>query len=250
MLAWTSATWGQRPSDADAAAVIKRSRQKALDYARSLPDFMCNEVIRRYALNPRGIKHTEWAETDTLTIMLRYLQQVEEHKLQLINGKPTDRKYEDLEGLTGAGEFGGVLRVIFDPASKAVFAWGSWKNVRKHRIAVYEYAVSAAHWPYSLQIKGLEAEVGIHGVLEIERETGEVLHFTYMAYGLPKGLDLESAVSSVDYDFSDVGGREYLLPRRSDTELHSVGVWVRNQIDFQEYHKFSADSVIDFGHGK
>jgi hypothetical protein len=43
-LAWCAPlAWGQRPSDADSAALIEKSRQKALDYAQSLPDFVIGQ---------------------------------------------------------------------------------------------------------------------------------------------------------------------------------------------------------------
>jgi hypothetical protein len=250
MLVWVSLARAQRMSDSDAAALIERSRQKALAYTRSLPDFVCTEVMRREAANSDGRSRNGWAGTDMLTITVRYFRGAEDHKLELINGKPTDRKYMDLAGATGTGEFGGVLRTIFDPASEAAFDWDSWKSVRKRHVAVYQYAVSAAHSPYSLRHQGREAIVGLHGAVEVDRETGEVIHFTYVAYDIPAALDLQSAASSVDYDLADVGGRSYLLPVRSETELHSSDLWTRNKMEFRGYRKFSADSVVDFGTGK
>jgi hypothetical protein len=151
---------------------------------------------------------------------------------------------------TCTGEFGGVLRTIFDPDSQTAFGWESWKNVRKHRTAVYEYAASAAHSPYYLSSKNGQAAVGLHGILEIDSETGEVLRLTYFASDIPKQLNLQSAVSTVDYDFTDVGGKSYLLPSRSETEIHTPQQWARHRVEFREYRKFSADSVIDFGVGK
>ena len=120
--------WGQKPSDADTAALIERSRQRALDYTQQLPDFICTEVVHRSISSGGGGQ-----STDTLTIKLGYSKRGEEHKLELINGKPTGRKYEELEGATGSGEFGGILRVIFGPASQAAFDWQAWKTVRKKR---------------------------------------------------------------------------------------------------------------------
>ncbi len=250
LLAWIALAWGQKPSDADIAALIERSRQKALEYSRSLPDFACTEVVHRYSAPSDGQRTGAWVATDTLAIKLRYSQGREEHNLELINGKSTDRKYEELSGSTSTGEFGGILRMIFNPDSQAAFEWESWKIVRKHRTAVYQYAVSAAHSPYYLRYQGRQAVVGIHGALEIDSETAEVLHFTYIAYEIPPKLNLQSAVTSVDYDFADVGGRGYLLPARSESELHGSMSWARNKMEFREYRKFSADSVIDFGVGK
>lgn len=239
--------WGQKPADADSAALLERSRQKALDYTHSLPDFVCTEVVKRYISTTTP--HV-WTPADTLTVKVRYSQRMEDHKLELYNGRATDRKYEDIKGVVGAGEFGGILRIIFDPESQAAFDWESWKSVRRHRVAVYQYAISAAHSPYVLRHEERQGVTGIHGVLEIDSETGELLHVTYAAYDIPKELGVESAANSVDYAFAEVGGRQYLLPARCDMEMHSAGVWGRNQIEFREYRKFSADSVIDFGTAK
>jgi hypothetical protein len=242
--------WGQRPSDAEAAALIERSRQKALEYATSLPDFICSEVIRRYDAPAEGVRIGSWALTDTLTVKLGYSQKTEVHKLELINGKASDRKFEDLGGATSSGEFGGILRTIFDPASLAAFDWESAKTVRKHRVAIYQYAVSAANSPYYLQYRNRKAIVGLHGTVAVDTETGEAMELTYIAYDIPKRLDLQYSASSVEYDLASVGGRSYLLPARSETEIHSSELWARNKMEFRDYRRFSADSAIDFGTAK
>jgi len=248
-LLWISVAWGQ--SDTNAAALIERARQKALDYATSLPDFLCTEVLHRNsAPAEEGRKVGGWVATDMLTVKLRYLERKEEHKLELINGKPTTQKFEAAGGAVSTGEFGGVLRMIFDPDSQTVFNLKTWKNERKRRIAVYEYAVSAAHSPYVLRTAARQAIVGLHGVLEIDSETGEVLHMTYIAYDIPKMLGVHASTTTVDYELADVGGRNYLLPVRSEAEVHGEMMWARNKMEFKDYRKFTADSVIDFGTGK
>ena len=57
-------------------------------------------------------------------------------------------------------------------------------------------------------------------------------------------------MTTVDYDFADVGGRNYLLPSRSETEIHAISLRARNRMEFHDYKKFGADSLIDFGTGK
>lgn len=250
LLLCAALAWGQQPADAGSGALIERSRQKALDYTNSLPDFVCSEIVRRYQAPAGVLSFASWVHTDTLTVKLSYFQKGESHKLELIDGKPTDRKYEALGGATSTGEFGGILRTIFDPASSAAFDWESWKTVRKHRIAVYQYAVSAANSPYYVKHLDRKAIVGIHGAVEVDTETGEVLRLTCIAYDIPKQLDLQVSTATVEYDLASVGGKNYLLPVRSETELRSSDLSTRNKIEFREYRKFSADSVVDFGTGK
>ena len=242
--------------------MIARSREKALAYARSLPDFVCSEVIRRYSENhtrtfrSRSVAVpalSRWTPTDKLTVRLSYFQQKEEHKLVSVNDKPTELKYESLAGGTGEGEFGGTLLNIFG-SSATVFKWDSWKTVKRHRVAVYKYTVDAAHSHYMVANGAVgdthEAIVGFHGDLEIDRMTGEVLHFTYVADQIPKEVTLDKVSTTVDYDLAEVAGRNYLLPVHSETEIFSPGLSVRNDMDFREYRKFSAESVIDFIGGK
>jgi hypothetical protein len=255
--------WGQRPSDADATALIEKSREKALAYAHSLPDFVCTELIHRYSAYPPDRRPPrssgtmsptltlKWTPTDKLTLKLSYFQQQEEHKLVLLNDRPTDQKYETLTGGIIVGEFGGTLQSIFDPATATSFQWGSWKNLRRHHAAVYTYKVDVAHSRYTVGTGTAgsvsDAIVGFHGILEVDRETGEVLHFTYVTDDIPKRVKLDAVITVVDYDFADVGGRSYLLPSHCETEIHSPELSAKNDMEFREYRKFSADSTIEFG---
>jgi hypothetical protein len=251
LLACSALAWSQKLSEADAQAMIEKTRQKALAYSGSLPDFVCTEIIHRYS-DVR--QRAQWSPLDKLTIRLSYFQQTEDHKLMLIDDKPTSQSYLNLAGATGVGEFGTTLYSIFDPNSQATFHWETWKNIKKRRTAVYDYMVLVANSRYIL-VSGVpgnskQAIVGYHGVLEIDAETSEVLHFTYLADHIPKDLIVEYALTAVDYDLADVGGRPYLLPARSQTEMRSPKLSLWNQTEFRDYRKFSTESTITFGDGK
>jgi len=125
--------------------------------------------------------------------------------------------------------------------------------VRKRRSALYAYKVDQAHSHYLVMNGAVgnmrKAVVGFHGALEVDRESGEVLHLTYIAE-VPKELKLDLVSTTVDYDRAEVGGRSYLLPVHSETEIHSETLSVKNDSDFKEYRKFSSESTIDYGVGK
>ncbi|HUB81020.1 MAG TPA: hypothetical protein VMB03_19585 [Bryobacteraceae bacterium] len=240
--------WAQRPSDADTAALIEKSRQKALDYTQSLPDFLCSEIIQRFAAPAvDGTKAGGWTHTDTLRVTVSYSQGSEGHKLELINGKATGKKFEELGGETSSGEFGGILRTVFDPASQAAFDWESSKTVHGRRMAVYQYAISAANSPFYLRNNNRKGIVGLHGTVEVDAETGEVGRLTYIAYDIPKGLEVQASSATVEYGLASVAGRNYLLPAHSEGEMHSSEMWARSKMDFRDYRKFTADSTITFG---
>ena len=255
----------QRPAAAEANAILERGREKALAYTKSLPDFVCTEIIQRYkrsqppvslpALRGAGASSgaPSWAPFDRLTVRLSFFQQKEDHKLELVNGLPTTLQYvsQDL-GATATGEFGGMLKHIFDPASQAAFHWEGWKKARKHRVAVYGYTVTADHSRFLVEGGSRSGEehravVGFHGTVEIDTETGDVLHFDYTADGIPTTVALTRSATSVDFDRVEIGGNRYILPVRSETELEGPKFAIKNAIEFRAFRKFDANSTVDFG---
>lgn len=256
----------QRPSISDAAALIETSLQKSLAYAHSLPDFVCTEVISRYKLgvtaattmpaSVAGARITnpapDWLLLDKLRVNLSYFQQHEAHELKLLNGSPTSQTFDSLNiGVTSTGEFGGILKSIFDPESQTSFRWKSWKTVRRRPVGVYVYQVEAIHSSY--YVKGgtpgnvHQAIVGFHGTLDIDRETGEVVHLGHAADHIPPELQWSSAVTEVDYDFIEVAGKRYLLPVHSQTNMDGKTESLKNESEFRDYRKFDISSKVGYG---
>jgi hypothetical protein len=252
MVVFGAFAFAQRPSQQDTMSVVDKARAKTLAYTQSLPDFLGTEIVHRYAGSMRDGLGGD--PIDTLTIHLRYLQHKEDHKLILVDGKPTNRTFETIEGTVSSGEFGSTLSAIFDPVTQVAFRWQSWKNLRGRPVAVIGYQVTGANSQYRLGTtadgRTAVADAGYHGVLDIDGETGEILYFEYIADHIPDSLRLTYAGTKVDYALADIAGRNYLLPSRSETEMRGPTSWARNVIEFREYRKFSADATIDFGPGK
>src|ERR1035438_1484778 len=84
------------PSPQEQARFLAAARQNAMDYAKSLPDFLCTEKIERYSgYNRRP------TPTDTLTVELGYYQGKEQYSLTTIGGyHALGVPYESIPGLT------------------------------------------------------------------------------------------------------------------------------------------------------
>jgi len=254
LLACAAAAWAQAPTPEQTAAAMEMSRKVALSYTRSLPDFICTQVVRRYIDLDHLTQRVSWRMLDTLTIKLSYFDQREDHTLVLVNGKPSEKTYTDLGGAISAGEFALMQEQIFDPASQTVFTWKKWNRAGKRQAATYLYRVDVFHSRFMLDFlnsTGLTQDrVGYHGTVELDRETGNVLSLTYIADAIPKTCPISSSTTTVTYDFADVGGKPYLLPATSETEMRSRELWTRNHAAYRDYRKFSADSTVRFGDAK
>jgi hypothetical protein len=84
-------------------------------------------------------------------------------------------------------------------------------------------------------------------MLEIDRETGEVVHLDHAADRIPPELLWSNAVTEVDYDFIDVAGNRYLLPVQSQTNMDGKIVSLKNKSEFRDYRKFDTSSKVNFG---
>ena len=66
------------------------------------------------------------------------------------------------------------------------------------------------------------------------------------ANDMPKDFPVLGSSTTVEYAFTDVAGREYLLPARAESEMLRSHETIKNVVSFVGYRKFSADSNIDF----
>jgi hypothetical protein len=236
-----------KPSEQEQANLLEQLRQGALDYTRSLPDFICTQVVKRF-VDRNG--RDRWTPIDTLTVKLSYFEQKEDYKLLTIDNKPTTLDYMNSGGSASKGEFGTVLNVIFDPKSAGEFHWKNWTTLRKRRAAVYKYRVDRAHSTFVVSVQYeasqlMETVVGFHGEIVVDRDTNMPLHLTTEAE-LPAGFPARQTRTTLDYDFAEVGGREYLLPLNAEVEMRSTRLHTRNSVAFQNYQKFHTDTTITF----
>jgi len=63
---------------------------------------------------------------------------------------------------------------------------------------------------------------------------------------LPPGFPVKQASDQLDYDYQDVGGQQFLLPLKNKVLISGGDVLTRNDNEYHLYHKYSAESAIQF----
>ncbi len=236
----------QAPTPAEQQKAIENVRKAALSYSAGLPDFFCTETVRRYR-NSTSVP--EWGLMDTLAVQLSYYGHREEYKLLTVNGQKTKLRYEEAGGSVSQGEFGSMLQEVFAPSAEAAFAWEGRTTLRGRDVQVFRYSVSAenAHYQlnYNLNDRRYSAVAGRHGQVYVA-SGGEILRITSEAAGIPPNFPIDKLVATLDYDFTDIGGRSFLVPHLAVVEMHAGVLGSKNEIEFRDYRKFSADAGISF----
>ncbi len=218
----------------------------AAQYVSNLPDFLC--LVTNQQLEA-GKNSNRWHKGDQLTSKLTYAEGHERRSLELVNGKTVQpgRKHWRTPLVT-EGEFGILLSRVLGPDSEASFTWNRWDLLHNRKLAVFGYAVDKANSTLSLSLSDLaKATLGYHGTVWADPANGEIWRITETADDIPPMLKTEEISTTIDYQEAVIGTKTYLLPVEATvTSILSRGK-IRNEMQFQDYQKFSAESDIKFG---
>jgi len=233
--------------------VIDGARKAAANYAQSLPDYIVKRTTTRH-LDQRQVEATKLLDTVTGDVAVEHGKEV--YTNIKVNGDAVTALPGG--GAWSAGEFSTQMLAILTPESAAQFTHQHAESIRSHPSYRYDFAIDQAHSSWHLSAANLgNATTAMNyspaygGKIWIDRETGRALRIEMAAKGLPSGFPLASVESDTDYDFVKIGDGKYLLPVHSETTSCEQGgmMCLRNETDFQNYDKFSANSSITFDRG-
>jgi len=241
------------PNAREQAAIIDEMREYALNYSKSLPNFLSTQVVRRYQAGAPGsryaARYTEpsWQQVDLLTLRLSYFEQKEEYKLIMHNNSPTQQDYRNVGGATSTGEFGSLLRDIFEPRTHAQFEWGGWARLRDQLVMAFHYNVEQQNSQWGIEYEKKDHIIPAYsGRILIDKGTHVILRITLNADNLPASFPVKMATTILDYDYVDISGQPHLLPLKSETQMSADGILSRNDTEFRLYRKYSAEAEIKY----
>jgi hypothetical protein len=242
------------PSSEEQAEAIAAVREYALNYAQSLPDFICTQVTRRYAAPAPGTKYggpaggdPNWIPQDTLQIRLSFFQQREQYTVVLIDNRVVNQDYKKVGGSKSFGDFGTLMQQIFLPGTEAHFEWDHWGTLRGRRVMAFHYRVRLDRSKYELVVDDHDhITTAYHGLVEVDPKTHVVYRVTTEAENIPAEFPIKEAKSVLDYDFTELSGQSFLLPLKAQIVLKTPEVWQRLDEEFRIYRKYSTDSDIKF----
>ena len=233
------------PSVADQDRILSEAREIALEYTTHLPDFLCLQYTRRY-IDPQGTEYFQ--QIDTVATRLSYFDQKEDYKVISVGGKLSNKDYQKLGGAISSGEFGTMLKQIFEPETAAEFAFERWAKLDGRICLVYHYHVSRARSKWSIDYNNGEQvySPGYSGSIFIDREVPVVMRVTLIAEGIPTSFPIQEAKSTLNYSYQEISGKQFLLPLNSEMRMREGRLLVKNETEFRNYRRYSADAVITF----
>jgi VWFA-related protein len=242
----TAATPKAVPPTAEQQRLIETARENALRYSERLPNFICTQATRR--MIDAGGKG-EWRTVEEASDLLSFYDGREHYAPLTMQAKTKEGDFP--ASVNSAGEFGSIMKEVFDPASAASFAWLRREQVRGRVVQVFSYFVDAAHSRYRITYRGSQQQAPVfaafRGQVALDPETGTVRRLTLSTEPQPANIPVRQVSLALDYDEIGVADQVYLLPVAVtlDVRLHKKTV-ARNEVSFRSYQRFSADSRITF----
>jgi hypothetical protein len=243
------------PSSEEQAAIITDVREYALNYSKNLPDFICTQVTRRFAAPMPGtrwggssLSDPSWQAQDVLQIRLSYFQQKEKYTVVLANNTIVNKDYEQMGGSKSFGEFGSMLREIFEPATEARFEWDHWGTLRGKRVMAFSCHVSQSRSQYRLVVEDAKLSIitAYRGLVEVDPDTHVVMRVSTIAENIPPDFPIRKADDVLDYDYQEISGHTFLLPLKSQVFMSGGEVLTRLDEEFRLYRKYSAEAEIKY----
>jgi hypothetical protein len=235
------------PSEAAQRKLIEDTRAYAINYSKSLPNFICTQVTRRFA-DPTGLEF--YQREDQIVAQLTYFEEKEEYKVKLVDNQVVDTTMDRLGGTTSSGEFGSMMKEIFEPKTETDFRWLRWATMGGRRAHVISYDVRVNKGDMSISARtdaGFQStKAGYKGLIYVERDSGVVLRITQDAVDIEPGFPIQEAGRVLDYDLVDIAGSKHMLPTKFTTRLRSGKLLTKNEVEFRSYRKYGTESSIVF----
>ncbi len=175
------------PTPEEQGAILEDVRKYALGYSQNLPDFICTEVERRLGAPPVSAGSPDWRQLDELTKRLSYFEQKEDYKLVMRNNTlSTNQDVKSAGGSQSFGDFGSMMRQVFEPVTAAHFEWDAWRTLRGERVMAFKYSVALERSRYHIQYdRDRDIITAYHGWFDVDPTTHAVMRIAVVADNIP-----------------------------------------------------------------
>jgi hypothetical protein len=233
------------PSDAELKAILAEVTRNALDYTKSLPNFICTQVTRRYV---DQFGNGGYRLADIIQEQLSFVDGKENYKVVLVNNLAVKNvEHDQLGGTTSSGEFGTMLFQIFNPKTNATIEWERWGTLRGRKTYVFGFRVLQRNSDYSVfdGASGRRMIAGYHGLIYADVESKMVMRIKLDLDGM-EDFPINRVALDLNYDFVDISGVPFVVPLKAELTSIAGRYSTRNEVEFRRYSRFSADATIIF----
>ncbi len=222
--------------------VVELAAGTESEFDRTLPNFLCDEIVKR---SHSETKPAKWKKQDLVEVDLMYVDGKEDYRNIRVNGKALKSGTPEDTGSWSTGDWSTTTYDILHPSTAANFKRRGKDTIAGIPCDVFDFTVEKpnSHWTVRY---GKPIKPAYKGAIWIDPQTGRTLRTEMQAVKLPNDYELDWVEQMTEYGWVTIGTEKYLMPVKSE----NIACWryttkcTRNEIDFKNYRKFSAESTI------
>jgi len=239
---WAPLLGAQEPARAEQRAVLEKMRQYAATYTERLQDFTCTQIMTRSGA--KAEPKPKWKTLEIQEIELNFVGHREHYRLLKVNGDSKNPEKKVKNGYTRtSGEFGSMMRAVFDPKSKAEFEWDHQAPGDRRNVCVYRYRVDRENSSMGLRTETRREVLAYGGAVDADCSTGQILRIESESEPDRTGFLIRTAIR---YGPVMIADREFVLPVRVENVSGFDRTLTRAEIRFENYRKYNADTSVKF----
>jgi hypothetical protein len=231
-------------ADPDAPlTLIDKVRMRAGEFSTSLPNFICEQLIRR---STSGNSGKSWKLQDTVLVEVMLVDGKEDYRNARRNNKPVEWEKVKDTGTWSAGEYGTVLRDILHPATRAEFKKRGEDRIGGQSLEVHDYVVQKENSHWTIAFGGRPVRPKYRGAIWIDTKENMVRRIEMEALNMPADYAIRHVEMTLEFGPVKIGNEWYILPTRTENLACGAGSsnCSKNETDFRNYRKFSTESTI------
>jgi hypothetical protein len=231
------------PKPAADSPELERARQVNLDRVANMPNFVADEIVKRYTT--RKTSPDAWKLVDTIESEITFKGGEPTRQHIRINGEPWNKP--TIPGINISPEFGTEIKPVFDPECPNEINFEGRQELRGKQLLVYRFSSpSYGCFGYFGTPKGRYTPSRTGRVL-VEDPRGSMIQYEEEAGEFPKGFQVDYWKEITSWDYFMIGDASQLLPATNDffQGFSSGDLW-HISVEFKNYGRFEASTNVTF----
>lgn len=221
---------------------LEHAREVNLQYASRLPNYVADEIAKRYT---RNRKSKDWRYLDTIETEITIHGARASRQRIRRDGKPTRAAFERLPGFKWYGGFGTEIKPLFDPACPTTVEYVGTAELVGRYVLDYRFQ-SPAHGCFVPFYLGFQRyNPARTGHVFVEDPGGRIAQFVEDASDFPPGFGFAERTEQVTWDYVKIGDASHLLPVRAEfLVLYASGERWRVEVEYKNHRHFEASTNL------
>jgi len=220
---------------------LDRVREVNLDYVAKLPDFVADEINRRYRSYDLGKPwRPELTVQDEVTVKDHrvFHRNVHKHASTLSGALDKPLNFD----------FGLHLEAVFGPQCASRVEFVGREEVEGRPMLVYFFHIPTGGACFGVAHNGNQQFAAITGRILLDAANLHVLRSEWVGAGFPEKFAVDHFTTTEQWGYATIGGSAYLVPVSSEIVFRmSDGSTERGKTEYRNHRHFEAATSITFG---